>query len=346
MKAIAELRKSTVPTLNDVADLARVSTATVSRCLNAPDAVRPERRLRVEQAIGELGYRPHMAARALAARKSWTVGGIFPRLDSTLFGGVMETFQKTMCEAGYAFVVFSSDYDPQIERELIHKLVADGADAVLLVGADHDVESLETLEDRGVPYVQTWAWDDDITRPTIGFDNAQAAELVATYLADIGHREFAMISGLVDGNDRAASRLAGARRALSARGVELSDAAVMQARLDIADGRRAFRHLMVAKSRPTAVMCGSDVLALGALFEAQAMGISVPGDISITGFGDVELAAHVTPALTTVYTPRREMGTLAAAYLLACMEGRTVPAQSRLEARLVVRESTAPPRIR
>lgn len=337
-------RAKTGATLEEVARQAGVSPATVSRCLNSPDLVRPALKAKVEAAIRQLDYVPHGGARSLASRRSRMIGAIFPTLDSALFGGTLEALQQEVGRGGYTLVVASSGYDLERERHHVRNLLASGIDALVLVGGARDEAVYRLIERNGVPYVLIWIARSDGDRPCIGFDNAEAAKAVARHLLDMGHRRLGVISGLAKDNDRAAARIAGTRAALAERGLSLDESLVVERPFGPAEGREAFRLLMTREPRPTAVICGSEPFAYGALFEAEALGLRVPDDVSVTGFDDFWLAAQMAPGLTTVRTPQREMGRLAGRHLLAVLAGEPAAPPPPLGVELIVRGSTAPPK--
>ncbi len=329
-------------TLDDVAREAAVSPATVSRCLNNPDSVRAEKRGRILAAVERLSYVPHAAARALASRRSRMLGAVFPSLDSALFGGALEAFQKEVAGSGYTVVVASSAYDPEGEHTHIRNLIASGIDGLMLIGARRSDAVYKLIADSGIPYVLTWISKAAGGHPCIGFDNAEAAGHLTRYLYDLGHRRFGVLSGLTDHNDRAAARLDGVRGFLNGRDIDLDPSFVFERRFVVDDGREAFRLMMSRADPPTALVCGSAPLAYGAIFEAQEMGIAVPEQISIAGFDDMWLAAQLTPPLTTVQTPRIEMGRDSARYLLARLAGTEIADPRPFETKLIVRHSTGP----
>ncbi|OGK84666.1 MAG: LacI family transcriptional regulator [Candidatus Rokubacteria bacterium GWC2_70_16] len=337
-------RRGVSPTVDDVASRAGVSTATVSRCLNTPAAVRPALRHRVDSAIAALGYVPHGAARALASQQSYTIGAVIPTLNNAIFASGIQALQRRLDEAKYTLLLASSDYDPARELREVQILVARGVDGIMLVGRAHKPELYACLRDKDVPYVNTWTYSSETEHPCVGFDNLEAGRRLASYLLDMGHRDIAMIAGITDGNDRATERLAGVREALAARGLSLPPQRLLERPYDIAEGRGAFRLLMAKEPRPTAVICGNDVLAFGALFECRSLGVEVPNQLSITGFDDLELASQVEPPLTTMHVPSEEMGRRAAEHLLARLAGKPVAPATRLEVSLIVRGTTAPPR--
>jgi len=332
------------PNLDDVARTAGVSPATVSRCLNNPGIVRAEIRDHVMAVIDELGYVPHAAARALASRRSRTIGAIFPSLESSLFGGTIGALQARLAAAGYTLAVAATGYDLAREHDHVRNLIASGVDGLILVGAIREDKTYGLMAQKNIPCVLLWVSDPDAPHVCIGFDNFQAAVKITDYLVDLGHRKFAMISGRTEGNDRAAARLMGFRNALTTHGVEIADDRIIECDFGISQGRTAFRTLMTRDDPPTAVICGSEPFAYGAIFEAKSMGLDVPGDVSVTGFDNMELAAQITPGLTTVQTPQVEMGEIAGDYLLARLAGDTVDAPLPLETTLIVRGSTGAPR--
>jgi LacI family transcriptional regulator len=191
--------------------------------------------------------------------------------------------------------------------------------------------------------VLTWALDASARHPCVGFDNRAAAIRMTRYLLELGHREFAMISGITEGNERAGERLEGVREALAAASLSLPPERVVEKPYTFPAGREGLREVLRAVPRATAVVCGNDVLAIGALAECQSAGLAVPQQVSVTGFDDLEMAAVVTPGLTTVHFPTAELGVHAAQNLLARLAGREAPARTELAVELVVRGSAAPP---
>ncbi|MBU2289045.1 MAG: substrate-binding domain-containing protein, partial [Gammaproteobacteria bacterium] len=192
--------------------------------------------------------------------------------------------------------------------------------------------------------VNTWVLDDE--HPSVGFDNYAIGQALANYLMDLGHRDFGVIAQQSPQSDRAAKRVAGIRAALAARGLPEPRQQLIGESHKIVDGQLAFQALMETPRRPTAVICGTDSLAFGALVQAQAMGVSVPGDVSITGINDAEFAEHLTPPLTTVRLEAGVVGARAADHLLARIGGQAVANSTQIPFTLVVRGSTAAPRQR
>lgn len=336
----AILRGDGSTTLNDVARAAGVSPATVSRCLNDPYAVRPAKREKVFKVIDELGYLPHGAARALASRRSRMIGALFPSLDNTLFGGMMETLQGEVAAAGYTLVVASSAYDPAQELKDVRNLILSGVDALTLVGASRDPAVYDLIRRKKIPYILNWISEAEGGHTCVGFDNAEAAASVARYLLDLGHRRFALISGFFANNDRASARRRGIESTLRERGVALPPERVLERPFGVDEGREAFRLLMSMPEPPSAVICGGEPFAYGAIFESHEIGIRIPDDVSVTGFDDMWPASQITPSLTTVQTPRRQIGIDVARHLLAKLSRQPIADPKPLDTKLVVRNST------
>jgi len=329
--------------LSDVARLARVSAATVSRALTQPHKVKAATVARIQQAVQALGYVAHGAARALASRRARTVGAVIPTLDNAIFANTTHALQKTLDEAGYTLLLACHEFDPLVEARVTRTLIERGVDALVLLGTTHDPSVFHAVETHRIPYVLTWALDASGRHPCIGFDNRAAGTRIAEHLLDLGHREFAMISGVTAGNERARDRLQGVREAIAARGLWLRPQRVVEKPFTLTAGREGLKEVLRGEARPTAVICGNDVLAIGALAECHAAGIEVPRQISVTGFDDMEIAAMITPGLTTVHFPTAELGALAAQHLLARLAGEPSAARTELPVELVVRSSTAPP---
>lgn len=333
-------RRRTNATVRDVARLAKVSTATISRALRFPDIVRPATRERIGRAIARLNYVSDGVARALSTRRTHTIGVVIPTLNNAIYAVSTHSLQKVLERAGYTLLLACHEFDLEAEARMARTFVEKGVDALVLVGTAHHPVTNRLLGALSIPYVLTWGLDRSLTHPSIGFDNRAAGRIVAEYLLELGHRRITMISGVTAGNDRARDRLAGVRAALRRAGTALEH--VVRAPYTLQAGREALANL-VARTRPTAVVCGNDVLAIGAIQEAQRLGLSVPGDFSVAGFDDMEFASVISPALTTVRFPIAEIGAEAARYLIARIAGDTPAPCLELPIELVVRGSTAKP---
>lgn len=339
------MKTASTPTLQDIADAANVSTATVSRVINNPENVRPALRVLVQAQIDALGYVRHGAARALASSKSYTIGALIPTLESAIFASGVNAIESVLVEAGYTLLLAVTNYDPDQEHRQIQKLIEQGVDGLILFGRDHTPETLELLHRQQCPFVMTWTYSDNSTLPCIGFDNVAASNDVGNHLIGLGHTRIGVIAGITTGNDRARERVAGIRDALVTHGLQLHPHHVIEQPYELTGGREGLRQLMDLPSdkRPTAIFCGNDVLAIGAMLEAQHRGILIPNDLSIVGFDDLPMAEHLPPGLTTVHVPSKRMGAEAARYILNTATGKPIEDRVQLSTNLVLRGTTAAP---
>ena len=295
-------------------------------------------RKRVMEAVESLGYTPNFGARVMAAKRTYTIGAIIPTMENAIFARGLQAFQEELHARGYTLLVSSTSYRPEVEAEQVRALVARGADGVLLIGHERDPAIYQYLKQQNVPVLVAWAFMAGQAVPSIGFDNRAAMRALAQEVLDLGHRRIGVISAPSAGNDRAAGRLLGIKEALAARGLDDDSLEVIETPYGIENGSAAFEQLM-AEHKPSVVMCGNDVLAAGALQGARALGLAVPGDVSITGFDDIELAQIVTPTLTTVHVPHGEMGQKAAQELVRLVETGQAGPSVELPVSLQRRES-------
>ena len=329
--------------VRQVAREAGVSTATVSRALNTPERVTAEMRARVLEAARRLNYIPDPAARALSSQRSNRIGALIPTIDNSIFARFVEALQKQLRAAGYGLFIASHEFDPRLEVEETQRLLEGGIDGLILTGERRDPSLYDLLSARGLPYVLTSIYLPDGPHPCVGYDNRAGSAALARYLTDLGHREIGMIQGPTAVNDRALLRAQGVRDVLEGRGIALPPERVVERPFSIAQSRVALRHLLTASPEITAVICGNDVLAIGALLEAQSLGMDVPARLSIVGFDGLELAAQMSPSITTIDVPTGLMGRSAGEYLLAILRGDFILHKTLIETSLVVRGSSGPP---
>ena len=332
----------TAPTLEDVARLVGVSTATVSRCLNNSGVVRKETRARIEQAVLELGYTPHFGARALASNRTGTFGVVIPTMENAIFAHGLQAMEEELSKHNVTLLVATSGYDSDTEMQKIRALAARGVDGMGLIGFDRPAAAYAFLEARSVPFVLLWNYDAASSYPCVGFENRAAAEKMAARVADFGHRRIAMIAGRMAGNDRAAARVLGVRQALAERGLDFIPGGLIECRYSFAEGEAAAAQLLSAAAPPTAIICGNDVLAAGALRGVRSAGLRAPEDVSVVGFDDIDLAAAVDPPLTTMRAPHRRMGRAAARMLLALASGELSETRRCFDTEIVERRSLGP----
>jgi LacI family transcriptional regulator len=332
-------RKRTAPTLQDVARMAGVSTATVSRCFNSPDRVVEATRDKVLQIVEKIGYTPNFGGRALASNRSNTVGAIIPTMDNAIFARGLQTFQETLAESKVTLLVASSGYDPERELQQIQSLISQGADGLLLIGHARPMKTYDFLQRRQIPYVVTWNYHANSSSFNVGFDNRKAATQIAQLVLNFGHKRIAIITAHTETNDRALDRLNGVRDAMESSGMPIDNLEIIPTTYSLKSGGDAFKELMERTPRPTAIMCGNDVLATGAIIRANEMGIKIPDVVSVTGFDDIDLAEVIQPNLTTVHVPHRRMGESAARLLLDILDDKADCQNVELETEVIMRDS-------
>ncbi|GAB5511324.1 MAG: LacI family DNA-binding transcriptional regulator [Hyphomicrobiales bacterium] len=296
------------------------------------------------EAVEELGYAPNFSAKTLAANKSGTIGAIIPTMENAIFARGLQAFQEELGDYGFTMLVASSAYKQELEAEQIRNLVARGADALMLIGHDRDPETYRFLAKRGLPFVNAWAYNEAGEACSIGFDNRESMKALADRVLEFGHTRIGVISAPRAHNDRARGRMDGILDALRDHGLSQDNLTVLDVAYSIRNGAEAFKTLMQQVEPPTAVLCGNDVLAVGAIGMAREMKIDVPGDVSITGFDDIELAQVSMPGLTTVHVPHREMGKQAARMLVNVLRDNTPLQDVKLKTRIVMRSTLAAPK--
>ncbi len=347
LRAIPLLDRPGRPSAKDVARLAGVSTATVSRVINSPEQVDARTQRLVREAVDKLRYVPHGAARALRSARSHMVGAVVPSFDYALYARTTSAMQAVLDAKGYSLVLAEHHYDLGAELRTTEQLIRRGVDAFVFVGLDHDPALFALLESYGRPYVLTWGVDPMRRHPSIGFDNRAATFEMTRHLIGLGHRRFGLLSAVTDGNDRASERGAGVRAALAQSGLALDDRCAQYGPIDLGAAAAMMKKLLaLPKSRrPTAVVGTNDVFAVGAMMACRAQGVAIPEEVSITGCDSTDLGATQTPALTSIRTPIVEIGRAAAEQVVARLAGRPFVPFQTLGFELVSRGSTAgPPR--
>ena len=334
--------KSPAPTIDDVARLAGVSTATVSRCLNTPERVGQATQKKVESVIKTLGYAPNFSARTMAARRTFTVGAVIPTMENSIFALGLQAFQEELRDNGYTLLVASSSYSPEQEEKQVRTLLARGADALLLIGYARYEETYTLIAKRKVPTVIAWAYDQNSALTSVGFNNREAMFDLAAHVLNLGHKNISIITAPTKSNDRAYERVEAIKDAARLKGINAEEIKTIETPYGIESGDKAAEKLLTLKKRPTAIMCVNDVLAVGAMKAARRLGLTIPDDVSITGFDDIELSRITEPPLTTVHVPHRKMGREAAKILLNLINDQNFTAHSQLKTTLTLRGSLGP----
>ena len=311
MDAAGQQRPTRV-TLQDVAEEARVSTATVSRYYNNREALRPDTIREVQRAIETLGYYPDLNARALASRRPSTLGAIIPTTENAIFAEGVEAMQSWLMERDIMLMTVSTRYDSQVEFEQVRRLVSHGVGGLMLIGNARPKKTIDFIRTHNIPFCTAWSFQSESDNPQIGFNNYSAAYKMGEQIIQYGHTAIGIIGGLTRDNDRATDRIRGICQCFSDHGHPIPEELMLEAPYHPKDSALAFDELLEINQDLTVIFCGNDVLAAGALHRAQDRGIAVPTQLSITGFDDIALAKILQPQLTTVHLPHRFMGEMAA----------------------------------
>lgn len=327
-----------------VAKQAGVSTATVSRFLNRPESVSAELGQRIRAIVDEVGYIPDASARALSSRRTRTIGAIIPTIDNAMFAQGLQSLQRYLSSQNYLLLLATNEYDLDVELAQARNLVSRGIDGLLLRGDAHHEALRDLLQAQEIDFVNVGVYDPAKPYPSIGVDNAGAGRCIARHLVDLGHRSIAIVAAMQRNNDRAQARLRGITAVLAEVDAVPGPEWQIQVNYKLDEARQAARTLLQRPDRPTAIVCGNDVIAYGVMLEAQKLGFVVPQDLSVVGFDDLEWSRHLQPALTTIHMPTDEIWTRAGEYLVQTLAGHPAMKHREIDFSLVVRESSAPPK--
>ena len=328
--------------VKDVAALAGVSLGTVSNVLNRPERVSAGTRQRVEQAMAELGFVRNEFARQLRMGTSSTLAYVMLDATNPFFTDVAQGIELAAEKANVSLFICNSNNSGTREESHLGHLMQQRVQGILLTPVDPEAETIDLVAERGVPLVIVDRTRNDTRFCSVAVDDVLGGRLALEHLVDLGHRRVAYIAG-PDSLGQVRDRLAGAREAWAAAGLPAEDLVVLPTvSLTVAAGRGAGERLagMPARTRPTAAFCGNDLVALGLLQQVIGSGRSVPGDLAIVGYDDIEFAAAAAVPLTSVSQPRQELGRTAAELLLAEADPGHTHRQVLFRPELVARGST------
>ncbi|CAN7250299.1 LacI family DNA-binding transcriptional regulator [Rhizobium sp. LjRoot30] len=327
-------------TVHDVAKLANVSIATVSRVLNKPETVNKEMSERVLQAAAQLGYTTNSAGKALRLARTRTIGTLLPRLDDPIFSELAHGIQETLFAQEYAGFLQTSGYDNTRIFDAALRLFNRGAEGLLVFGRVDDERLLEFIAKNPIPVLQVYSYLEDHPLPSVGIDNARCTQKIAELMLQFGHKHVALISGPTRGNDRQQARLNAYEKIMRDNGLN-TVVQVVQPGYTINDGGMAFRRIIEQNPNVTSVMCNTDLLACGVLSECRKLGIEVPRQLSVSGFEDVSFAPLLYQPLTTLSVPSGDIGRHAARAMIANLEHGESLTSMQFEASLILRDSVA-----
>lgn len=309
-------------TMAAVGRLAGVSQATVSRALANPSRVSPDTLERIQKAIAQTGFVPNALAGALASRKSGLISALVPSITNIVYSGLLHGFSEIMRAEGYQIMLSETGFDPAEEEALITTHLSRRPDGFLLTGIHHSSAARKMLLGANFPVVEVWDLTETPVDCCVGFSHVDAGQAAADFAFDAGYRRAATVC--------AADERARRRRDAFARGFARRGGQIVQ-QVDFSEGsatlergRQALRDLVKGKGCENGIVfCSSDLFAHGVMIEAQAIGLRIPKDLAVFGFGDQDFAAHTNPTLTTVRVNRDNLGRAAAKALLSRFQGDT-----------------------
>jgi LacI family gluconate utilization system Gnt-I transcriptional repressor len=299
-------------TLVDVARVAGVAPMTVSRALHRPELVRSETQKKVLDAVRVTGYVPNMLAGGLASNKSSLVALLLPTIANSIFSDTVQSLMDSLTAARYQTILGLTGYSAKREEELVQAILGRRPDGVVLAGTRHTEATIERLTKARIPVVETWDLTDTPIDMVIGFSHEQVGVDLARHLLGKGYRHFAVLS--VD-DPRGLQRAHSLIRELTRHGIAGVPFEILPAPATLQVGRQGLSKILET-DRPKIIVCSSDTLAQGVLAEAASRGMTVPQDLAVMGFGDLNTAAHVYPALSTVRVDGASIGKRVAQALL------------------------------
>jgi LacI family transcriptional regulator len=330
------------PTSHDVARRAGVAQSTVSRALSGDPNVSEETRLRVAAAAEELDYAPDLVARSLITRKSKRVGVVVSNITNPFYPHLVDVLKRDFAALGYSLLLFN-EQDVDEQQNLLELYQGRAVDGFVFASAVIGFAAADRLHELAAPVVFLNRHIEDARFDCVVSDNRAGGRVAARHLVEMGHTRVAQIAGPPQ-TSTARERDDGFRSALAELGRPLAEELRLHGAYEHATGLRGCRELLAAADPPTAVFCGNDVIALGAWDAAISEGLSVPEDLSIVGFDDIEMASWDAIGMTTVRQPLTEMARVSAEFLVTRLS-EDVPPRPRervFETELIVRRTTGP----
>jgi len=330
--------------IKDVAKIAGVSIATVSRCLNDPERVRENTRIKVQEAIFKTGYSPNTLAQSFRRGKTHVIMIVLPSVGDPFFTNVMRGIRSVAAGKGYSLLINETQFNTMTADEIGAMVVSRQADGIILLASmsPFGTEVLSSKNRRTLPIVigcETIS-SDLAGFPSVHIDNVSAAQEATNYLISRGHQKIAFIYGQ-EKSLLTKDREFGYRASMNKAGIPIKDGWVVEGKLSIEGAIKATRSLLNHHHRPTAIFCANDEMAMGCIHEIKSAGLKIPEDISIIGFDDIRYAEIVDPPLTTIYQPAEEIGERVMYRLLhEIEEGRCADAEPEIVPhKLIIRQS-------
>lgn len=326
-------------TIHDVAKLAKVSIATVSRVTSNEGVVNEKTKARVLKAMEELGYIPNSAARTLRMSQSNIIVVLMINIKNSFFSEFIRGIEEVAREAGYYLLIGSTNGEKEKEKEYLNLIRESRADGVILTTANVEADTTIEKISQDSPIVLTFDYIPNPDIPSISIDNESASRKITNHLIELGHRRIAHITGDMQ-RLQSKTRLSGYKQAFYQNGFQVDESLIQEGGYLLEDGYLAAQKLLYFENRPTAIYGGNDNVAIGALKAVHDAGLRVPEDIAVVGFDDIDMARYMNPGLTTIHQPRYEIGKRAMELLLKKIKKEKIDQPHIiLEDKLLIRES-------
>jgi len=316
-------------TIKDVAKLAKVNPAIVSRVINRDPQllIKDETRKRVIAAVKELDYRPNTVARGLRMKTSKTIALFVPDNENPYFSGVVKGAQSAAAERGYTLMLFDTQEDAVKEKEYLNIIAERYVDGIILTSVYTEDETIDQIEGLNIPCVLVHRTSRNWSGLCVTADDGRGMMLAVEHLINNGHKRIAHLAGLLY-TAPGIHRFEGYRKILMKNGLDFRSDYVVEANFNIEGGYSGFKKLIALKEPPTAIVAANDLTALGAMQAASDEGLIIPRDMSIIGFDDIWVSKMVTPPLTTIRYDIFEMGYRAARILIERILGENIDNQT------------------
>jgi len=327
-----------VRTVKEIAAIAKVSVATVSRALQRPEIVSEETRQRIHEIVKRLGYTPNALARNLRTARTRLIVALLPDIANPFFSEVIRGIEQVAYENGYSVLLGETQSNLVREQAYADMVAARQADGIITMF--HRIPTIPV--DGRLPIVNACEYVKDRSISSVYVDNVAAAATAVDYLVSLGHRDIAFVAG-PSSSPICVDREEGYQMGLKRAGIRANPALAAVGDFSIEAGERAVDHLLAQGGAFTAVFCSNDEMAIGAMRALISRGLRVPEDVSVVGFDDIRFSRYTTPALTTLSQPKNALGREAMTMLIEILNDPEVPPRKRvLSAELVVRGSTGP----
>lgn len=334
------VKKKKSLTMNDVARVAGVSNATVSRYINNQSCVTKKTGKKIEAAIKMLNYRPNRTARSLKTNRAMQIMMIVPDIKNLYYADMYKTIQKIAYKHNYSVILFSTDQETNKEIEAINLVKELGCDGLIFCSIYDDEKVLAELKNLDIPIVTSNTFDKLIFDTVHGIRRGQGVYIGTCHLLEYGHKRIGYAGGNPDSilNVR---RESGYKEALQEHGIPIDEELIFSSSFDIHGGTVAGEYFAGLNERPTAIACANDMIAIGIIQHFNRVGISVPDDVSIVGMDNIEFTEFFKPTITTVSNDSSEFATKAMHLLLSRMAGEYTgpPREEVCERKLIVRQT-------